>query len=176
MRQTLALAMAMGIALSACAHPYVPLMPRHPDMARSEVAMGDWHLQRTRNPFSEAVTCRLWARKSKAFYQAGAVAFRFPKGWDVHEAVYRIDGGAIQSWRNDLPELVRIGAPIDQGSVINATAGLVWIPWSKLADANRIAIQARPDRLARIFHFSGLKGLYDTAVVEGCAPDSRFVR
>lgn len=176
MLRTLAVAIMPIAALSACAHPRVPFAPRHPQVVLKKSAMGDWRLERRRNPFSEAMACRLRARDGKAFFQGGAIAFRFPAGWDVHEAFYRLDRGVPQSWRDDLPELVRIGVPIDQGGVVNASAGLVWIPWRKLTEANRVAIQARPNRAARIFHLGGLKGLYEAAVAQGCAPDSRFER
>lgn len=170
-------AIAMTCALiTGCASPRLPFTPHHPAVVRSRQDLGDWRLQRDRNPFSQVTVCRLRARDGKAFYLGKAVAFRFPRRWDVHEAVYRIDGGDVQQWRDDLPALIRAGTPVDQGGVANSSAGLVWIPWVKLMSANRIAIQPRTDRAARTFHFRGLRGLLENALVNGCTPDSRFVR
>lgn len=162
--------------LAACAPLRVPFIPRHPPVARNHATVGDWRLDIARNRFSQDMTCRLRARHKRAFYQAGAVAFRFDDDWDVAAAVYRIDGKEPRRWREDLPELVRIGAPIDRGGVENAMRGLVWIPLRRLTEANSIAIQPRTDRVATTFHFRGLKGLYETAIARGCFPDSRFVR
>lgn len=162
--------------LAACGLPRLPLIAPNPPVVRHRAAAGDWRLDIARNGFSEDISCRLRDRKKRAFYQARAVAFRFDDDWDVSQAVYRIDGGKPQRWREDLPELLRIGAPIDRGGVENAMRGLVWIPFRRLTEANRIAIQARPDRPAKTFHFRGLHGLYETAVARGCAPDSHFVR
>ena len=162
--------------LAACGVPRLPLIARNPPVARHQAAAGDWRLDIARNRFSEQITCRLRDRKKRAFYQAGAIAFRFDDDWDVSQAVYRIDGGEPRRSREDLPELLRIGAPIDRGGVENTRRGLVWVPLRRLAEANRIAIQARPDRPAKTFHFRGLHGLYETAVSRDCTPDSRFVR
>lgn len=176
MKARAAWVLASCAMLAACASPRLPLVPRHPPVARHHATVGDWRLDIAHNRFSDEITCRLRARHGKAFYQAGAVAFRFDDDWDVSQAVYRIDSGEPRRWREDLPELLRIGAPIDRGGVENAMRGLVWIPLRRLAEANNIAIQARPDRAARTFHFRGLKGLYETAIDRGCSPDSRFVR
>ena len=162
--------------LAACSLPRLPLIARNPPVARHRAAAGDWRLDIARNLFSEQITCRLHDRKKRAFYQSGAVAFRFDDDWDVSQAVYRIDGGEPRRSREDLPELLRIGTPIERGGVENAAQGLVWVPFRRLAEANRIAIQARPDRPARTFHFRGLRGLHETAVARDCAPDTRFVR
>lgn len=170
----LAMAIAASCMLAGCAAPRIPLAPRHPPLAHHRTEVGVWRLDISHNRFSEEIVCRLGAKDKRSHFQAGAVAFRFPRSWNVHEAVYRVDGGAPRFSRDDIPELLRGGAPIDRGGVTNSSEGLVWVPFRLLRSANSIAIQARPDRAARTFHFRGLNGLYATAVARGCAPNSRF--
>jgi hypothetical protein len=167
------LALCVGAASAAGA---LPLLPRHPPVVRHRTDVGDWRLDISRNPFSGDVACRLRDRHGRAFYRQGALGFRFRRSWDVAEAVYRVDGGTVRAARDDLPELIRIGTPIDTGGIANATEGVVWIPAARLARANAVAVQPRPDRAVRIFRFRGFRGLYELAVARGCTPDSRFVR
>ena len=169
-------ALAVGMVIAVGPAVALPFMHHRPPIVRHKVKVGDWQLDVARNGFSGDVACRLSSRNNHATYQADAIGFRFSRSWDVHDAVYRFDGGAPQQWRDDLPELVRIGAPIDAAGIENASGGIVWIPWSRMHDVNSIAIQARGDRKARVFHLRGLRGLLEVAVMRGCSPDSRFVR
>lgn len=164
-----------GLCLSASAAA-LPFFPKHPRIARHRTEMGEWRLDMSTNPFSGSVVCRLRDRHGQAFYQQGAIGFRFRAGWDVSNAVYRLEEGAPISWRNDLPELVRLGTPIDTGGIDNPTRGIVWIPLSQLEGVNAITIQPRPDRTQRTFRLSGFRGLYEEAAARGCSPDSRFVQ
>jgi hypothetical protein len=173
MRGPIALMLACACAAPAAA---LPLLPKHPRVARHRTQVGDWRLDVSRNPFSGDIVCRLRDRHGDAVYQQGAVGFRFSKHWDVAKAVYRLDGGVPRAWRDDLPELLRIGTPIDTGGIANPSQGIVWIPVSRLAGVNAVAIEPRPDRRPKLFHFRGFRGLYELAVARGCAPDARFVR
>ena len=163
-----------GLCLSTAAAA-LPLLPKHPRVARHRTEMGAWRLDVATNPFSGTVVCRLRDRHGQAVYQQGAIGFRFRGGWDVAKAVYRLDGGPPRLWRNDLPELLRLGTPIDTGGIDNPTQGIVWIPLSRLGGVNAITIQPRPDRAQRVFHIGGFRGLYEAAIARGCT-DSRFVR
>ena len=160
--------------LTACALPRIPQLVRGAPIERSKTEAGGWQLKLSRDRFSGDVVCRLRTRGGKVHYQSGALAFHFSRKWDVHDAVYRIDGGAPRHWRGDLPDLVRNGAPIDSGPVTNASTGLVWIPAHLLESANRIAIQPRPDRPPKVFHIGGFASMHELAAARGCAPDSRF--
>lgn len=167
------LALCVGASSAAGA---LPLLPRHPPVVRHRAQAGDWRLDINRNPFSGDIVCRLADRHGRAFYQQGAIGFRFRKGWDVADAVYRLDGGAAHVWRDDLPQLLRMGTPMDTGGIANPAEGIVWIPLGRLEGINAVTIQPRLDRAARAFHFRGFRGLYQLALARGCVPDSRFVR
>lgn len=166
-----ALAVLLG-ASPAWAHL---IGPRHALVQRNSTTMGDWRLDIAHNRFSDELVCRLRARDGHAIYLAHAVGFRFKHGWDVANAVYRLDDGAPRQARDDLPELIVQGTPVDRGGMDNANGGIVWVPFARLAESDSIAIEARPDRAARVFHFRGLIGLHEIAVARGCTPDSRFV-
>lgn len=166
--------MACAVLATAGASAAIPLFPKHPQVARHRSRAGDWQLDLARNGFSASLECRLRAGGGRAIFRSGAVGFRFRSGWDVGRAVYRVDGGPPRSWRDDLPELIRLSAPVDSGGLDNPSAGVVWIPFRLLADANSVAIQPRPDRRARTVHLRGLKGLLVLARERGCVPDSRF--
>jgi hypothetical protein len=162
-----------GIASAADA---VVLLPKHPRVVRHRTRVGDWRLDVARNPFSGDIVCRLRDAHGQAIYRQGAVGFRFRRSWDVAAAVYRLDGGEPRAWRDDLPELVRLGTPMDTGGIDNPTEGRVWIPLSRLSGVNAVAIQPRLDRAQRVFHLRGFRGLYELAQARGCVPDVRFVR
>ncbi|MDT0507341.1 hypothetical protein [Novosphingobium sp. MMS21-SN21R] len=135
-----------------------------------------WELLVTTDRFAATKNCRLRARNGEAFVDGAAIAFVFPKGWNTQGAIYRTGGDAPRRWREDLPEILRIGAPMDRGSVENPAQGLVWIPLRRLDGVNAIEIQPQPGKAARIFRFHGMKGLYQSALSQGCIPVSRTVK
>ncbi len=172
MRSALCLVAAFSVALSGCAG----LQPRQGAVKRHRSDAGDWELLITTDRFAATKTCRLRARNGEAFVDGAAIAFVFPKGWTTQSAIYRIGGDAPRRWREDLAELLRIGAPIDQGAVENPAQGLVWIPLRYLDGVNAIEIQPQPGKAARTFRFHGMKGLYQSALSQGCIPASRTVK
>lgn len=149
-------------------------LPHHPKVTHTSTREGDWRLEVTKDSFTGEVACRLRVRNHKALYRAGAVGFRFKHKWNVDDAVYRVDGGEPHALRDDLPDLVARGVPLDRGGMENASGGIVWVPYERLSGANTIAIEPR-DRRAVTFHFRGLASLHDIALAQGCTPESRFV-
>lgn len=137
---------------------------------------GDWRLTVSRNTFTNDIACSLRARNGTASFRNGAVGIALGRKRDVSAAVYRIDGGRPRSIRDDRPELLQAGVPVEAGGILNPTGGVVWIPYGSLADANSVSIQPRPGDKVKTIHFRGLRGLYQVARERGCAPDSRFVR
>jgi hypothetical protein len=173
---TLPLVTALLVAVVAAfpAHADV-LGPHHPRITYETTRLGDWRLDIARDPFSGGIACRLRSGDHKAFYRADAVGFRFAAKWNVAQAVYRLDGGEPRTQRDDLPELIASGTPLDRGGMDNASGGVVWVPFETLRQANMIAIAPRPDRRAVTLHFRGLIALHDIAVERGCSPESSFV-
>ncbi|NKJ02984.1 hypothetical protein [Novosphingobium sp. SG707] len=149
--------------------------PRHPQVTSEVTRMGEWRLDIARDPFTGRIACRLRSADHHAFYRSGAVGFRFKRKSDVTEAVYRLDGNAPRPFRNDLPDLIDRGVPLDRGPIGNADEGIVWVPYERLAEANRITIEPRRDQPRRSFHFRGLTALHDIAIERGCHPESRFI-
>jgi len=147
----------------------------HPHVVRERMHQGDWRLEIARDRFSGALACRLQSRDGRAIYRSGAVGFRFDGRRRVTDAVYRIDGGDAHAARDDLPRLIQLGTPIDHGSMIDPTDGVVWVPYDQVAQAHTIAIEPRRGGDVRVFRFGGLVALHDVAVTRGCAPESRFV-
>lgn len=170
------LGLAAGIAAHCETAMALPFFPRHPPLVKHRSKAGDWRLDIVRNEFSGEISCRLRSKDKRMVYHAGAIGFRFKRKWDVHGAVYRLDKGEPRAWRGDLPELVRLGAAIDGGAVENASGGVVWLAFARLREVNSVTIQPRTDRKARTFHLRGLGGLYESALGQGCSPDSRFAR
>ena len=152
-----------------------PLIPSHPKVAHYEVHQGQWRLEIARDTFSDEVACRLQSRNKRMIYRAGAVGFHFNCSWNVKRAAYRLDGGAPASFRDDRPQLAALGVPMDRGGSDNASDGIVWIPYDRLADAKSVAIEARPGHAARRFRLDGLVALYAIAEQQGCTPDNHFV-
>lgn len=132
-----------------------------------------WNLQMKRDRFSGQIACKLQAGSQRILFRSGAVGFRFPGAWDTQLAVYRIDGGALKEWRNDIPELIQTGVPFDAGGMENPTLGIVWIPYRTVEHAHSVVIRARPGRRPATFRLEGLSAAHDDAVRQGCQIDGR---
>jgi hypothetical protein len=137
--------------------------------------LGDWRLDVARDGFSGAIACRLEMHHHRALVRAGAVGFRFPRHWDLTNAVYRLDDGAPRRSRDDIPRLLALGVPFDRGPIDNAADGWIWIPLAALDDVRTIVFEPRPGHSLTTVTLHGLSALYDQAQARGCTPDGRFV-
>ena len=171
-----AAALLVAGAAPAAVHVRVPLISKAPQVAKRKQVLGDWRLEIVKGRFSGDVACHLRAKDKRVFYVANALGFRFGKRLDTLGAWIRLDGGEAYRWRDDLPELARLGVAIDGRNLDAPTGGIIWIPAAKLADVNRVQIQPRADKRARTYHLRGFAGLREIARTMGCAPETRFVR
>ncbi|MEP7006537.1 MAG: hypothetical protein ABI810_11170 [Sphingomonas bacterium] len=176
-RQGLLLCMVVA---AVCAD--VPAMARIkvPGLTRTHVSTramqsGDWKLKIVTGTFSGDIRCRLFDPKHHIVYAAGALGFHFRHHVNTLGAWMRVDGGPAQRWQDSLPELTRLGVPMDGPSLDNPTDSTVWVPATLLTDANQIAIQPREDKSPSVFHLHGFAGLRDIARDMGCVPDGRFI-
>jgi hypothetical protein len=164
----------------ACAGTPASARIKVPGLTRSHVSaramqLGDWKLKIVTGRFSHDVVCHLADPKHHVAYAAGALGFHFRHHVNTLGAWLRVDGGPAQRWQDNLPELTRLGVPMDGPSLDNPTNSTVWVPATLLTDANRIAIQPRENKDARVFHLRGFAGLRDIARDMGCVPEGRFV-
>ena len=171
-----AAALLVAGAAPAAVHVRVPVISKAPQIAKRKQVLGDWRLEIVKGKFSGDVACHLRAKGNRVFYVANALGFRFGKRLDTLGAWIRLDGGAPYRWRDDLPELARLGVAIDGRNLDAPTGGIIWIPAAKLAEVNRVQIQPRADKRARTYHLRGFAGLREIARGAGCAPETRFVR
>jgi hypothetical protein len=152
----------------------VPWLKRS-HVSKRVMQLGDWKLKIVTGKFSGDVRCRLFDPKHHVIYAAGALGFHFRHHVNTLGAWMRVDGGPAVRWQDSLPELTRLGVPMDGPSLDNPTDSTVWVPATLLTDANRIAIQPREDRSPRVFHLHGFAGLRDIARDMGCVPEGRFI-
>lgn len=143
-------------------------------VTRETFQRGDWHLDIATDTFSGDITCRLHARKKKAVYRMEAVGFRFSKNRDVSSAAYHIGDGPLRRARDDWPDLIARGVPIDRGPPGNASQGIVWVPYAALKQAKAITIQPGLGQRPRAVQITGLTELRDTASARGCMSESSF--
>ena len=169
-------ALLVAGAAPAAIHVRVPLISKAPQVAKRKQVLGDWRLDIFKGRFSGDVACHLRSKDKRIFYVADALGFRFGKRLDTLGAWIRLDGGAAYRWRDDLPELARLGVAIDGRNLDAPTGGIIWIPTAKLAEVNRVQIQPRADKRARTYHLRGFAGLREIARTMGCAPETRFAR
>lgn len=165
---------------AVCASTPAIAKVRVPGLTRTHVntrsmKLGDWKLKIVTGQFSRDVRCHLADPKHHIVYTAGALGFHFRHHVNTLGAWMRVDGGAPQRWQDTLPELTRLGVPMDGPSLDNPTDSTVWVPATLLADANRITIQPRENKTPRVFHLRGFAGLRDMARDMGCMPEGRFV-
>ena len=144
-------------------------------VAHQSTHQGDWRLVIARDKFSGERACLLQSRDGRALYRSGGVGFQIRFAKNVVDAVYRIDGGDLHTSRDDLLRLIALHTPIDRGSMADPSDGVVWVPYDQLTQAHSIAIEPRRGDNVRVFRLRGLAALYDSAVAQGCAPESRFV-
>jgi hypothetical protein len=165
----------LGVGLGASPTEARLLHPKHHEITHLNFRQDGWRLAMTTNVFSGGTACRLTMKNGNAFYRMGAVGFRFPRGLDVSNAAYRIDGAAPRRSRDDLPELIARGTPVDRGPRDQAAQGFVWIPYEALESAKTVTIQPRPDKAVRTRRLDGLVKLHDLAVEHGCTSEHSFV-
>lgn len=151
------------------------LGPAHHVITHQKFREGRWQLAISANTFSGGAACQLATKDGNTLYRMDAVGFRFPKGWVVSNAVYKIDGSAARRSRDDLPELIARNAPVDRGPPAHAAQGIVWIPYESLQTAKAVTIQPRPDKAPRVRTLDGLAKLHDLAIEHGCSPERSFV-
>lgn len=151
------------------------LEPYHSAVTR-RFALDNWELRIQRNRFSGEVGCRLSARDHHGAYAGSAVAFYLGKHIDTTLATYRLDGGPALRWRDQMPELVRLGTPMDGPGLEDPTGGFVWLPLSTLQGVNRVVVQATPDRRPKAFLLRGFVQLLNFARSQGCPADQNYVR
>jgi hypothetical protein len=134
-----------------------------------------WKLQIRTDRFSGDIRCRLHGRSQKLVYTAGAVGFRVGGHREIYRAWFRIDAGQPQRWRDELPELARLQAPMAGRDMDRPTDGFIWLPADLIEGAREVAIMRRPGRKPKIFRVDGLADALEAAVQAGCTPDSRFI-
>ena len=169
-------AIGLGVLCGAVAMPAVaalrlPLVSPAAQVAKREMALGDWRLRIETGKFSQDKI-----RHHHVTYASGALGFRFARGVNTLGAWVRIADGEPRRWRDDLPELIHLGVGVDGASIDNPTDGIVWVPARQLDEASAITIQPAPRKAPVTYHLHGFAGLRDIARDMGCAPDSRFAR
>ena len=167
---------ALLCAQTSFAGVRIPVISKARQITSQKAALGDWQLKISRSIFSNEIVCHLRSKNKRVFYVADALGFRFGKRLDTLNAWVQIDGDPAYRWRDDLPELARLGVAIDARNLDAPTDGIIWIPVAKLADVNKIAIQPAPAKRVTLFRLRGFAGLHDIAQSKGCTPEARFVR
>ena len=176
LRGLLCLLLVWALASPSYAGLHIALFSRPPLVARSRVALADWVLTVETSRFTGEKICRLQDRKHLVSYARGALGFRVGNHLTTLGAWVKVDDGMPTRWRDMMPELVRLGVPMDGAGLDDPTDSTVWIPVRLLEDASRVAIQPNEQKRPQTFHLHGFTGLRDIAREQGCVPESRFVR
>ena len=143
-------------------------LPARGRLSHEVFGQGAWRLRIEQDLFSAGVACELVTRDRRAVYYAWSVGLRLPRNPNASGAVYRIDGAWPQASRADLPELIRLGAPFDRGTIENPTGGTLWVPYRKLVLANIVMVEASPSLPLTYYRLSGLSELLDYGTRRGC--------
>ncbi|WP_226019678.1 hypothetical protein [Novosphingobium sp. FKTRR1] len=127
-----------------------------------------WQIDIAKDTFTGRTACQVHSRDGRMQVQGAAVSYRFPERWNVGDAMYKVDGGAVRASRDDLPRLIASGAPLDAGGMANPSAGLVWIPFDVVGQAAVVEIAPRAGAKPRTFRQAGLVQARDWAQAYGC--------
>ena len=172
----LGLAVATMLVTTSVADARLRLpLTSHSAVERREMTLGSWRLRIERGSFTREVRCYLADPKHHIAYVRGALGFRFGHHLNTLGAWTRIDDAAATRWQDELPELTRLGVPIDGPGLDDPTDSTVWIPARRLADANRVTIQPDERTNPRNFHLAGFEGLREIGRSMGCVPEGRFL-
>lgn len=172
-----ALELTSGVAHSASYPPRNWQQPSQPPSLKSRQTLkaGSWRLVVETEKFSGDIHCHLNDGAHGVVYTSGALGFGFGRSVHTLGGWVRIDDGAPLRWRDYLPELYRLDAPVNRSGLENATDGKVWIPAAALDHAQHLAIQPSEHRHPVTYSLTGLAQLREAGRSLGCTPDSRFV-
>lgn len=144
-------------------------------MARQTLKEGTWRLVVETGKFSGDTRCHLADARHGIVYSSGALSFSFGRSVNTLGGWVRIDNAPAQRWRDYLPTLYRLDAPVNRYGLENTTDGKVWIPAEALDHAGQLAIQPSEHRRPVIYTLSGFAKLRETGRGLGCTPDARFL-
>jgi hypothetical protein len=169
------LAMPLVFCQGSQAKLRIPFVQAKSTILKQKKSLGEWRLIVEHDSFSGERTCHLRSKNKKVLFVGNAVGFRFGRHKNTLDAWVKVDGAQAYRWRDDLPELSRLGVAINGASLDAPTDGVVWLPLARIEDANRVDIQLWQGKRPKQFHFRGMAGLRDIARETGCAPDTRFL-
>ena len=135
-------------------------------------AENGWKLAIRHDAFTGRVRCSLRTRNARMVYQPGAIGFRLGQHASTLPAWYRIDDAAPARWQDDYPALIAAGVPMDGPGLDNPTAGMVWLPLSKVERADIVRIRVGAKGSGHRFRMRGLAPMLEAAHHLGCGSDA----
>ena len=140
------------------------------------ISSGHWRLRIETATFSGDKRCHLDDRKHGVTYAAGALGFHFDAHLNTLGAWVKIGDGPATRWQDALPELTRLGVPMEAEGLDNPTDGIVWVPALQLGATSRITVQPDERKRPVTYSLEAFAKLRDAARAMGCVPEQRFVR
>jgi hypothetical protein len=160
----------MAIAMADLANTVAWIAPHDaakPSLRRTRI--GQWTLVVRRDRFSGATNCELRARAMS--YARGVVTFRFGRGVQTYDAIYRVDDGPAVSWRVNAMTLASTGALAQSDDLANPSGGRVVTPLSVLSGAQTITIRPALGKKPHTFKVADLPSAMAAAEAADCGPD-----
>ena len=149
------------------------LWPFHAPQVRTQAyTLPTWSYVQSRDRFTGQLACRVYEGprgRPPVSYEGSAVTFRFLARMNTLRADYRLDGGQVRPWRDDLPALAEVGFTPDQGGLDNPTGGFVTLPARELAGVHTVTIRPTPRSRPIIFSIDGLPDAVEAARARGCS-------
>jgi hypothetical protein len=142
-----------------------PMGPHTSDRVRR---IETWRLVVHQERFSGETICVL--RTHDAYFERGVVMFKLPARENVADALFRIDGGAARSIRDNDLDIAKAGLPVYQDGKDPRDPGLARVPAPLLQGARVVQFQVRLGGRAYRFDVRGLDAALAVAMASGCQP------
>jgi len=163
------------------AEPSARTVQKQADKVRRKVyELDGWVMTIQTDGFTGQPRCHLYSPKTlfqgRITYEGGALGFVFDRDEDTQQAWYRIGQSKTKRWQDIYPELVRLGIPLEGGSLDNPTGGVVLLPEAELDAASEVTIRLSETASTKRFKLKGFKAAKAAALANGCERPESFER
>ena len=125
-----------------------------------------WRFTVRQDRFRGQTTCAIY--KHDIRYADGVITFRFGRGVDTANALFRLDNGPPREAGSVAVEAAGLGARFNGPSLRNPSDGEVHIPADIVGQATTVGLQPNSKSNHRTFNLSGLPRALEMAKAQHC--------
>ncbi|MFP1133346.1 hypothetical protein [Asticcacaulis sp. W401b] len=179
----------MGLSLPAVPDWMKPHKPKPSERALQKQAdkvrrkvyqLEGWVMTIQTDGFTGQPRCHLYSPRTlsqgRINYEGGALGFAFDRDEPTQDAWYRVDHQNAKRWQDTYPELVKLRIPLEGGTLLNPSGGVVLIPEAELETAREVHIRLEDTQSPKRFRLRGFQKAKQAALDNGCDTPESFER